>query len=286
MILRVKALRYGLAAAFVIACVFPAAAAQVLAKVDGVPITDDDVTVAMQDLGPTLPEQLDDAGRQAYVLNYLIDLKLVAKKAATDNLDSGPDFARQMAYYHDKILMQALLDHVAKDATTDDALKKVYNDAAAQHQPEPEIHARHILVATEDEAKAVLARIKAGEDFGKVADEMSKDTGSKGGDLGWFTKDKMVPEFADAAFKLKPGEISAPVKSPFGWHIIQVEEARQSQFPPFDQVKDQVVNFVVQKAQGDFIADLHSHSKIEQTAPPSAPGAPMAMPQQGAASKP
>ena len=224
----------------------------------------------MEDLGPTLPEQLDDAARQTYVLNYLIDLKLVAKKAAAESSTSDPDFAREMAYYHDKVLMQDLLGKVAKDAATDAAMKKVYDDAAKAQTPQPEIHARHILVATEEEAKAALARVKAGEDFGKVADELSKDPSSKGGDLGWFTKDKMVPEFADAAFKLKPGEISDPVKSPFGWHIIQVEEVRQSQFPPFDQVKDEVVHYVVQKAQGDFIVDLRNHAKIERT--DAAPG--------------
>ena len=278
MTFRGKALCYSMAAIFALAFSFPAAAATVLAKVDGAVITDDDVALAMQDLGPSLPEQLDDTGRQAYVLNYLIDLKLVAKKAATDNLENAPDFARLTAYYHDKILMQELLSTVAKDATTDAAEKKVYDDAAAAHAPQPEIHARHILVATEDEAKAALARVKAGEDFGKVADELSKDTGSKGGDLGWFTKDKMVPEFAEAAFKLKPGEISDPVKSPFGWHIIQVEDIRQSHLPPFDQVKDEISHYVAQQAQDAFVVDLRKQATIERTAAaPTMPAMP-AMP--------
>jgi peptidyl-prolyl cis-trans isomerase C len=266
MTFRGKALCYSVAAVLAVALAFPAAA-KVVASVDGVEITDDDVAIAMDDLGPTLPEQLDDAGRQTYVINYLIDLKLLSKKAAADKLENSPDFARQMAYYHDKILMQELLSKVASDATTDTAVRKVYDDAAAAHTAQPEIHARHILVATEEEAQAALARIKNGEDFAKVADELSKDPGSKGGDLGWFTKDKMVPEFADAAFKLKVGEISAPVKSPFGWHIIQVEDTRQSQLPPFDQVKEEVTRYVVQKAQGDFIAGLRGQAKIQQTNP-------------------
>ena len=97
-----------------------------------------------------------------------------------------------------------------------------------------EIHARHILLPTEEEAKAALARVKAGEDFAKVATELSKDPAGDGGDLGWFTKDRMVPEFADAAFKLQPGQISDPVKSQFGWHIIKVEERRMRTFPPFE----------------------------------------------------
>ena len=105
-------------------------------------------------------------------------------------------------------------------------MHKPYDEAAKAQKPETEIHARHILVPTEAEAQAALKRVKAGEDFAKVAKEVSKDPGSEGGDLGWFTKDRMVPEFADAAFKLEPGQISEPVKSPFGWHIIQVEEKR------------------------------------------------------------
>ena len=145
-----------------LAFTFPAAA-KVLATVDGATITDDDVALATEDLGPTMPEQLDEAGRETYVLNYLIDLKLVAKKAMADKLESDPDFAREMAYYHDKVLMQDLLGKVAKDATSDAAVKKVYDEAAKAQPPQPEIHARHILVPTEEEAKAALARVKGGE---------------------------------------------------------------------------------------------------------------------------
>ena len=96
-----------------------------------------------------------------------------------------------------------------------------------------------------------MARVKKGEDFAKVATELSKDPGGEGGDLGWFTKDKMVPEFADAAFKMEPGQISDPVKSQFGWHIIKVEEKRMKTFPTFEQIKDQAARYVVQKAQAE-----------------------------------
>jgi peptidyl-prolyl cis-trans isomerase C len=160
--------------------------------------------------------------------------------------------------------MEALLTNVAKAATTDEAEHKAYDEAAKAHPPVQEIHARHILVPTEEEAKAALARIKAGEDFAKVATELSKDPAGEGGDLGWFTKDRMVPEFADAAFKLEPGQVSDPVKSQFGWHIIKVEEKRMQSFPPFEQVKDQATRYVAQKAQGDLIAALHAGAKIER----------------------
>jgi peptidyl-prolyl cis-trans isomerase C len=214
--------------------------------------------------------------RDAYALDYLIDLKLVAAQAAKDNLGDGPDFTRKLAYYHDKVLMESMLGNVAKASATDDAEKKVYDDAAKAKKPEVEIHARHILVPTEAEAKAALDRVKKGEDFAKVADEVSKDPGSQGGDLGWFTKDKMVPEFADAAFKLEPGQISDPVKSEFGWHVIKVEGKREKPFPAFDQVKEQVARYVVQKAQSDLIMKLREGAKIERTEPVPAADAPAA----------
>ncbi len=252
----------------------PPASAKVLAKVNGAEITDDDVRLATQDLGPTLPQQLKGPARDSYVLDYLIDLKLAAAQGAKNGAADTAEFARQMAYYRDKTLMETVLSGVSKTAATEDAEKKVYEDVAKQQKPEEEYHARHILVPTEAEAKAALARVKGGEDFAKVADEVSKDPGSQGGDLGWFTKDKMVPEFAEAAAKLDKGQVSDPVKSEFGWHIIKLEDKREKAFPPFDAVKDQVARYVIQKAQSDEIMKLRQAAKIERTEPePAAPGA-------------
>ncbi len=258
--------RAGLAAGIlVLALAGSPAAAAVLAKVDGVEITDEDIKIAADDLGANLPAQLQGPARDAYILDYLIDVKLVAKRAEKDKLAEGPNFARQLAYYRDKILMETVMADAAKAGITDEAMKKVYDDAAKAQKPETEVRARHILVASEDEAKAALKRIEAGEDFAKVATELSKDPGSEGGDLGYFTKDKMVPEFADAAFKLNVGQVSQPVKSQFGWHIIKVEDKREKQFPPFDQVKDQVARYLSQKGQADMITKLRGEAKIEKT---------------------
>lgn len=250
------------------------AQAKVLAKVNGVEITDEDLKVAMDDIGQGLPAQMQGPERDAYLLDYLIDLKIVARKAEAEKMDGGAEFARRMAYQRDKALMEGLFSKIAKDATTDAELRKVYNEVSGAQKPESEIHARHILVGTEDEAKAALKRVKGGEDFAKVADAISKDPGSQGGDLGWFTKDRMVPEFADAAFKLEKGQISDPVQSQFGWHVIKLEEKRAKSFPDFEQVKDQVKSYVVQKAQTDQIVTLRDAAKIEKT--PDAPVAPPA----------
>ena len=125
-------------------------------------------------------------------------------------------------------------------------------------------YARHILLPTEEEAKKAYARVKAGKDFAKVATELSKDPAGDGGDLGWFTKDRMVPEFAEAAFKLEPGQISEPVKSQFGWHVIKVEEKRNRKPPEFAQVKTQIETFVTRKAQADYVAKLRDGAKVER----------------------
>lgn len=256
----------------------PAAAAEVLATVNGVNITDDDLRIAAEDLGDNIPRQLDAKARRQYLLDYMIDGTLVAREGLQEKLDQGPDFAKQLAYYRSKILMEAVLTKVARDAVTPENLKKTYDDAAKAQKPEEEIHARHILVATQAEAEAVEKRLKAGEDFAKIANELSKDTGSDGGDLGWFTREKVVPAFADAAFRLKVGDISAPVKTEFGWHVIQVLAVRQTQFPPFDQIKNQVTAYVIQKAQTEFVEGLRKNAKIVRMEPAPTPPAPVPAP--------
>jgi peptidyl-prolyl cis-trans isomerase C len=243
------------------------ASAKVLARVNGAEITDEDVKIALDDIGQSLPQQIEGPARQAYILDYLIDAKLVAQKAEAEKMGEGPEFAKKVAYYRDKVLMEDLLGKVAKDAASDTAIQKTYDDVAKQQKPEEEVRARHILVESEPDAQAALKRVNGGEDFAKVANEMSKDPGSKGGELGWFTKERMVPEFAEAAFKMQPGQISDPVKSQFGWHIIQVEERRQKQFPGLDQVRDQVTRYVVQKSQSELILKLREGAKVERTEP-------------------
>jgi peptidyl-prolyl cis-trans isomerase C len=244
------------------------AAAKVLATVNGKQITDDDLKIAASDLHTSLPPQLEGKARDSYLLDFLIDGELVAQKALAEKADQTPEFAKKLAYYREKLLMESVLEQVAKTAATDAAIKATYDEAAKAQKPETEIHARHILVATQEEAKAALKRIMGGDEFATVAKEVSKDPGSEGGDLGWFTKDRMVPEFADAAFKLEIAQLSDPVKSPFGWHIIEILDKRQKTFPPFDQVKEQVTHYVVQKAQTALVADLRKTAKIEKTEPP------------------
>jgi peptidyl-prolyl cis-trans isomerase C len=161
--------------------------------------------------------------------------------------------------------METMLHTEAKSAVTDAAMHKVYDDATKQMAGEKEVRARHILVETEDEAKAILAELRKGTDFAELARLKSKDPGAaEGGDLGYFTKDQMVPEFSETAFRLESGQLSDPVKTAFGWHIIRTEDKRDRPVPPFDQVKDQIESYVARRAQADVIAKLRQGAKIER----------------------
>ena len=169
-----------------------------------------------------------------------------------------------------RLLMDSLLATEGKAATTEEAMKKVYEEASKQITGEMEVHARHILVETEDEAKAIAEELKKGADFADLAKKKSKDPGaSDGGDLGFFTKEQMVPEFSAVAFAIEPGKISDPVKSQFGWHVIKVEEKRSRKAPEFEQVKGQIETYVTRKAQADYVAKLREAAKVERMDKPA-----------------
>ncbi|GGG32025.1 peptidylprolyl isomerase [Chelatococcus composti] len=238
---------------------------KVLARVDGEPITALDLEIAAQDLGDRLPA-MAEAQRRDYLIGYVIDLKLGAKAARAAKVDAAPDFERRVAYYRDKVLLDEYLQKEVEKAVTPEAARALYDETVKNLKPEDEVRARHILLENEEDAKKVVARLEAGEDFAKVAGEVSKDPGSakEGGDLGYFTKDRMVKEFADAAFALEPGKVSAPVKSQFGWHVIKVEDRRVKPLPTFEEVKEQVEAYLARKAQQDLILGLRKDAKIER----------------------
>src|SRR5215475_40028 len=242
---------------------------KVLAKVNGSEIRQSDVAMAEEELGPSLA-QMDPASKDENVLSFLIDLKVVSKAAEDEKIADSDDFKKRLAFTRSRLLMDSLLASKGKAATTDEAMKKVYEEASKQITGEQEVHARHILVETEDEAKAIKAELDKGADFAELAKKKSKDPGaSDGGDLGFFTKEQMVPEFSEVAFKLEPGKISDPVKSQFGWHIIKVEEKRNRKPPEFDQVKAQIETYVTRKAQAEYVGKLREAAKIERMDKPA-----------------
>jgi peptidyl-prolyl cis-trans isomerase C len=255
----------------------PASASDpVIARVNGVDITQGDLALAEEDVGADMQAASPEAKRE-HLISYLADIIMVKQAAEKKNLADNPDFKRRLAFLRNKLLMGYELQQEAKTALTDEALHQTYEEAVRSMAGQEEVRARHILVEGEDEAKAILEQLKGGADFETLAKEKSKDPGAaEGGDLGYFTKDQMVPEFADVAFKMYPGQLSNPVKTQFGWHVIKVEDRRTKQPPEFDKVKDQIEAFLARKAQTDFITKLRQSAKIERLDKPAEPNKPTA----------
>jgi peptidyl-prolyl cis-trans isomerase C len=203
--------------------------------------------------------------KRQYLITYLADIVVLAQTAEQQKLPDRDDVKHRILFERNKVLMETLLQKAGEAAQTDDAMHKVYDDAIKQMPPEEEIHARHILVPTEDEAKAIEVELKKGADFATLAKEKSKDPGAAdGGDLGYFTRDQMVPEFSEAAFKLDKGQVSDPVKTQFGWHIIKLEDKRTKPTPSFDEVKSQIQTYVAHRAQAELVDKLRKTATIER----------------------
>jgi peptidyl-prolyl cis-trans isomerase C len=236
----------------------------VIARVNGVDITQGDLALAEEDVGADMQAVSPEAKRE-HLISYLADIIMVTQAADKKNVADNPDFKRRLAFLRNKLLMGYELQREAKSGLTDEALRQTYDEAVRSMAGQEEVRARHILVEGEDEAKAILEQLKGGADFAKLAKEKSKDPGAaEGGDLGYFTKDQMVPEFADVAFRMYPGQLSNPVKTQFGWHIIKIEDRRTKQAPEFEKVKDQIEAYLARKAQTDFIAKLRQSAKVER----------------------
>ena len=245
----------------------------VLATVDGTPIHQSDLAIAEQEAGQLPPMSAD--AKKDYLVQFMSDMILVTKAAEAKKIGDSDEFKRKLEFARKKLMMEDLLASVAKDAMTDAAMHKVYDEAVTKLPDEQEVHARHILFraaagdekaskAAEAKAKAVEARLAKGEDFAKIANELTEDPSGKtnGGDLGYFTKEQMVPEFANIAFSLDKGKVSAPVKTQFGWHVIKVEDKRTKPKPTYEQVKPQIEQFVVRKAQAELVQKLRADAKI------------------------
>jgi peptidyl-prolyl cis-trans isomerase C len=263
--------RRALFVAALLACASSAAMAQtpagdpVVAKVDGVEIHQSDLALAEEEVGASLPQDATPEARRNYLITHLIDMILLSRAAEEQGLSGSDDFKRRFAAMRTKLLAGLMLRQIAQRNVSEQAMHKVYDDAVKQMGDEQEVRARHILVESEDQAKAILADLKKGADFTELAKQKSKDpAAADGGDLGYFTKDQMVPEFADAAFKLDKGKVSEPVKTAFGWHIIKVEDKRKKPLPTYDQVKDQLATVVIQQSQAELVNKLRGQAKIER----------------------
>ncbi|AYD02688.1 peptidylprolyl isomerase [Neorhizobium sp. NCHU2750] len=239
---------------------------KVVAKVGKLEIHQSELDLAIQNLDPQLA-QLPEDQKQVAALSGAIDVKLLASGALAEGIDKTDAFKKRMAYIGDRELHNAYFREHVVDATTDAEVKARYDKEIAAMPKQQEIKAAHILVKTEDEAKAIIAKLDKGEDFAKLAKENSQDSNKDdGGELGWFGPGRMVPEFEQAAFALDKGQYTkTPVKTQFGFHVIKVEDKRDAAPPAFDQVKDQVKQLVMRDKYVAILDKAKAEQKIDIT---------------------
>lgn len=241
----------------------PAAADDpVIARVNGVDIKQSALDFAASEVGHRLAN-LAPQDRKMVLLQYVIENELMAGAGQKDNLDKTESFPGRVAYHQRRALRDAFFDAKISDAVSEAEAKKIFDEKIAEMKPEQEVHARHILVATENEAKEIVERLKKGDDFAALAKEKSRDASAEGGDLGFFPRGQMLKPFEDAAFALDVGEISEPVQTQFGWHVIKVEEKRDQPLPAFNQVKEAIIAQLVQAKAQQVVTGLRDAAEIE-----------------------
>jgi peptidyl-prolyl cis-trans isomerase C len=246
----------------------PAAAAPApVATIDGAPISRLQYDIYLKSLLQGRPTTELTAEQRDQVLDEMINMQLLASQGVKDGVDKDPDVAGRLEVVRMRVLADAESQKFLKDKEPTDAELHAEYDAAIAAMDKTEYHARHILVPTKEAAEAVIKKIKGGAKFEDVAKAQSTD-GSKanGGDLGWFTLTRMAKPFGEAVKTLKKGEMTPePVQTQFGWHVIKLEETRETAPPPFDKVKQQVTNGVVQKKLQADVDGLKKTVKIEKT---------------------
>ena len=247
----------------------------VLAVVNGTEVRRSEVVESAKSLPPEYQAQLDQI-LPALVERY-VDLKLLGDRAVASGLNDDPEVKETLAKLQEDVIREVFLRRYLKERVTDEVLQTRYQEFLKKNPPQPEIHARHILVPTKEEAQKAIADISSGKDFSEVATALSKGgSAQNGGDLGYFVKDDMVPEFAEAAFAMQPGEISKePVQTQFGWHVIKIEDRRERQPPSFEEVKPTLEGEAQQETVTALLKELREGAAIEIKTPPApaAPGA-------------
>ncbi len=242
------------------------ASGEVLATVGDTEITRNDVDLAVEMFGEQLAQVPEDQ-RTKLIVDALIDMHLVAEAARGAGMADTEQHEARMEFLENQALRAAYIEDKVQEAVTEEELRARYEQDIASYTPPEEVNASHILVETEEEAKAILEQLAGGADFAEIAREKSLDPGSKqsGGELGFFAKGQMVPEFEAEAFSLPPGEVSKePVKTQFGYHIVKVNEKRSQPVPSFEDVRDQILPVVQREKFEAMMTSLRDAADVER----------------------
>lgn len=238
----------------------------VVARVNGQTLTRLDVELAYNALSPDVRQRVTLEKAYPQLVDQLVGMMVVAQAAEKAHVDADPVIRKRLMLNRDQILQDAYFNSIAHKEVTKEKLQAAYAQYAKDAPKQEEIKARHILVSSQKEAEDVIAQLKKGADFATLAKEKTIDPSGKtsGGDLGWFTKDEMVPEFANAAFALKKGEFTqTPVHTEFGWHVIQVEDRRPAKALPYDQEAPRLAQEMARKIVSEHVKALDQSAKVE-----------------------
>ncbi len=239
------------------------AGSKVVATINGAEITEQDLDFARSEIGEQIAN-IPVENRRRDLLLYLIENQLLAEASEKEKLDEGPGSEDLMKYYRRRALHDAYYQQKIRNTVTDEAAKKVYDKEVVKIKPQEEMRARHILVKSEEDALDIIELLGRGSDFAELAQEKSTGpSGAQGGDLGYFPKGQMVPEFDKALSKMKKGDISEPVKTNFGWHVIKLEDKRQSKAPAFEEVKDRLKSGMIREKATQVLLGLRETAKID-----------------------
>ena len=236
----------------------------VLATIDGQPVTEADLELALSDLDQQFA-RLPAEQRRAAAMSAIIEIRLLAAKAVAAGIDKQPTFQRQIEFLRQRSLHSQLVAAEVAAKITDQEIRARYDQEVANTPPVNEVHARHVLVKTKEEATAIIKQLDGGAKFEDIAKEKSSDgSAAQGGDLGWFGPGQMVPEFEKAAFALEVGAYTKePVQTQFGWHVIKVEDKRAKQPPAFEQVKDQIRSALLREKYFALVKSARDAAKVE-----------------------
>ncbi|HEV7254173.1 MAG TPA: peptidylprolyl isomerase [Mesorhizobium sp.] len=243
----------------------PVAPETVVATVDGQPITEADLQLALNDLDQQFA-QLPPEARRAAALSAVIEIRVLAKQAEAAGLTDDPEFQRRMEFLRQRALHTELVETEVAEKVAEEEIRARYDQEVANQPPVNEVHARHILVGTQAEAEAIIKQLGEGAKFEELAAQHTTDPSGKetGGDLGWFGPGRMVPEFEKAAFELPVGEYTkAPVQSQFGFHVIKVDDKRVQQPPAFGAVKEQVRSLLLREKYFALVKELRDKAQVE-----------------------
>jgi peptidyl-prolyl cis-trans isomerase C len=236
----------------------------VVARVAGEEVTERDLKIVRDALSAQLANVPADQQRSV-LIDTLVNMEMLAKAARDEGLDKTEDYAAELAFLEMQALRNAYVEHAVVNAVTDEEMQQSYQTLiVAEHKPEEEIRARHILVETKEEAEKIIEELKGGASFEELAKQSKDPSGQNGGDLGFFRRGQMVAPFEEAAFALSAGEMTEePVESQFGWHVIRVEEKRMSEPPSFAEVEGELRNYLTRQKFETVLTALRDKYDVE-----------------------